>query len=211
MVDLNTLIPFIIASTGLILLPGPDNLLVLSLSALHGTKTGIATALGMAAGNFVHTLAVALGLSALLSQTPLALGIIKMVGVAYLLYLAWQSWQQPILLTQPAQASLKRHRTSFALFKRGVLMNVLNPKVALFFVAFFPQFVDRDSSHPSFQIFVMGALFVLLTALIFCSIALAAGKLQAYVSRIDPRRIAMITSGLFIALAGTLALHNISP
>ena len=210
MVELNTLIAFLIASAGLILLPGPDNLLVLSLSALHGAKTGIATALGMAAGNFIHTLAVALGFSAVLSQAPIALTIIKSMGVVYLLYLAWQSWQHPISLKQSGQPSPEGNQLPFALFKRGVLMNVLNPKVALFFVAFFPQFVNHASAHPSLQIFLLGTIFVLLTALIFSAIALAAGTLQTYVSRINPRRTATITSGLFILLAGLLALHNFS-
>ena len=210
MFALETLLPLLIASVSLTLLPGPDNLFVLSLSALRGAKVGIPIALGLAAGNFLHTLAVALGFSALIAHTPGALTVIKSLGVIYLLYLAWQSWRHPILIKQTAQATGIEHSAKFQLFKRGILMNALNPKVILFFVAFFPQFIDKNSAHPALNIFFLGSLFVLQTAIIFSLIALAAGNIQKFIQPIAPRRIAMSSSALFVSLAIALALHKLS-
>jgi threonine/homoserine/homoserine lactone efflux protein len=210
MFELETLLAFLIASVSLTLLPGPDNLFVLSLSAIRGAKVGIPVALGLAAGNFLHTLAVALGFSALIAHTPGALTAIKILGVIYLLYLAWQSWQHPVSIKQTAQAAEIESPAKFQLFKRGILMNALNPKVILFFVAFFPQFIDKNSAQPALNIFLLGTLFVLQTAIIFSLIALAAGRIQKFIQHIDPRQIAMITSALFVLLAVALALHNLS-
>lgn len=210
MFNLETLLPFLIASISLTLLPGPDNLFVLSLSALRGSRIGIPIALGMAAGNFAHTLAVALGLAALIAHTPGALSAIKSLGVLYLLYLAWQSWRQPVSIDQTEQAAEIEGQKNLQLFKRGALMNMLNPKVILFFVAFFPQFIDKNSPHPALNIFLLGTLFVLQTAVIFCFIALAAGRVQKFIRHIDPRRIAIMTSALFVLLAMALSLHNFS-
>jgi len=208
--ELSVIIPFLIASVGLTLLPGPDNLLVLSMSIVNGAKAGIPTALGMAAGNFVHTTAVALGLSALVLASPLAFTAIKALGVAYLLYLAWQSWHHPLHLSaqniQPRTAS----QSSLSLFRRGVLMNILNPKVALFFLAFFPQFVNQNSEFKALKIFFLGSLFVVQAALIFCAIALAASRLQPLILSLSPRLLAGITSGLFISLSLYLALGDLS-
>ena len=144
--ELGVLIPFLIASVSLTLLPGPDNLFVLSISIVNGARAGIPTALGMAMGNFAHTTAVALGLSALVLASPVAFSIIKILGVAYLLYLAWQSWHHPLHLSLQYPQAKYGPRSSLKLFQRGVLMNLLNPKVALFFLAFFPQFVDQNSA-----------------------------------------------------------------
>jgi len=192
---------FLLASISLTLLPGPDNLFVLSQSALHGSRAGIPSALGMAAGNFIHTLAIALGLSALVTATPILFSMIKFLGIAYLLYLAWQSWQHPLQLNTSMQASPSNPQSSLSLFKRGALMNILNPKVALFFLAFFPQFIDQSSEYKAQQIFILGTVFVIQTAIIFSIIALAAGRLQPLLQRMPPRYIAGITSAVFILLS----------
>ncbi len=204
--ELNILIPFLIASIGLTLLPGPDNLFVLSLSVVNGAKTGIPTALGMAAGNFVHTTAVALGLSALVLASPIAFTVIKALGVVYLLYLAWQSWHHPLHISLQNAQSNSNTQSGFKLFQRGVLMNILNPKVALFFLAFFPQFLNQSSEYKAVQIFILGTLFVIQAAIIFSAIALAAGRLQPVILRLSPRVLAGVTSGLFVLLSLYLAL-----
>ncbi len=204
--ELNVLVPFLIASIGLTLLPGPDNLFVLSLSVVNGAKTGIPTALGMAAGNFVHTTAVALGLSALVLASPIAFTVIKALGVAYLLYLAWQSWHRPLHISLQNTQSDNSTPSGLKLFRRGILMNILNPKVALFFLAFFPQFVNQSSEYKAVQIFVLGTLFVIQAAIIFSAIALTAGRLQPVILRLSPRVLAGVTSGLFVMLSLYLAL-----
>ncbi len=207
--ELSVLLPFLFASVGLTLLPGPDNLFVLSLSAMHGAKTGVPTALGMAIGNFAHTAAVALGLSALVMGSPVALSGIKTLGVVYLLFLAWQSWQHPLHISLNNSETDDGSLSALKLFRRGMLMNILNPKVALFFLAFFPQFIDQGSEHKALQIFVLGALFVVQTAIIFSAIALAAGRLQPVILRLSPRILAGITSGLFVLLSIYLALGSL--
>jgi threonine/homoserine/homoserine lactone efflux protein len=207
--ELGVLIPFLMASVSLTLLPGPDNLFVLSMSIVNGARAGIPTALGMAIGNFAHTTAVALGLSARVLASPVAFSVIKILGVAYLLYLAWQNWHHPLHISlQNPQAKYAPH-SSLRLFQRGVLMNILNPKVALFFLAFFPQFVDQNSAFKSQQIFFLGTLFAIQAAIIFCAIALTAGRLQPLILQLSPRLQAGITSSLFVALSIYLALGGL--
>ncbi len=207
--EFSVLIPFLLASIGLTLLPGPDNLFVLSLSIVNGSRAGIPTALGMAIGNFAHTAAVALGLSALILASPLAFSAIKVLGVMYLLYLAWQSWQHPLNFSSHNPRVEQAPESSFKLFQRGVLMNLLNPKVALFFLAFFPQFVDQGSDYKALQIFILGTIFVVQTAIIFCTIALVAGRLQPIISHLSPRLLAGVTSGLFVILSIYLAFSGL--
>jgi len=207
--EIEMLSAFLLASIGLTLLPGPDNLFVISQSILHGSRTGIATALGMAAGNFVHTLAVAIGLSALIMATPALFSLIRALGVSYLLYLAWQSWHHPMQISSPHESPDTPQLSTLQLFKRGALMNILNPKVALFFLAFFPQFIDMSSDHKALQIFLLGSLFVLQSGLIFSGIALMAGRLQTLMMKVPPRWLAGITAGLFVLLSTYLAMSAI--
>ena len=206
--EFSVLIPFLLASIGLTLLPGPDNLFVLSLSIVNGSRAGIPTALGMAIGNFAHTAAVALGLSALILASPLAFSAIKVLGVMYLLYLAWQSWQHPLNFSSHNPRVEQASESGFKLFQRGVLMNLLNPKVALFFLAFFPQFVDQGSDYKALQIFFLGTIFVVQAAIIFCTIALVAGRLSPIISHLSPRLLAGVTSGLFVMLSIYLAFSG---
>jgi threonine/homoserine/homoserine lactone efflux protein len=204
----DVLAAFLLVSISLTLLPGPDNLFVLSLSAIHGSRTGIPAALGMAIGNFAHTTAVALGLSALVASTPFALTLVQALGVVYLLFLAWQSWHHPLRLSNDSRTPAENQLSSLQLFRRGLLMNLLNPKVALFFLALFPQFIDQNSVHKALQIFTLGTVFVLQTAIIFSAVALAAGRLQPFILRLSPKFLAGLTSGLFVMLSIYLARAN---
>lgn len=138
-----------------------------------------------------------------------AFSSIKTLGIMYLLYLAWQSWRHPLNISSQNPRIESTPQSGYKLFQRGVLMNLLNPKVALFFLAFFPQFVDQSSEYKVLQIFILGALFVVQTAIIFCTIALAAGRLQPIVSHLSPRLLAGITSGLFLTLSIFLAASEI--
>ena len=142
MPDVTSLPLFVGASLLLIVAPGPDLLYLVSQGAAHGPRAGLATALGLAAGNLVHTLAAALGISVLLLGSALAFDALKLAGVAYLLYLAWTSVRPRAPAAPGAPAA---HAAPGPLFRRGLLMNVLNPKVALFFLAFLPQFASPAS------------------------------------------------------------------
>lgn len=208
---LDILGPFLLTSIIITLMPGPDNLFVLSLSAIQGSKAGLLTATGMAIGNFVHIFAVGLGLSALLMQTPSILMFIKVFGIAYLLYLAWQNWRYPMVFSdRRAGATGLKQTSAFALFKRGVLMNMLNPKIALFFIAFFPQFVDQNSPHQSIQLFLLGTIFVLQTMFIFGLIALLAGKIHFLITHLPPKIVAGSTSGIYLCLCVYLLSTDLS-
>jgi len=167
LIEQSQLIYFIAASAALTLLPGPDILFVITQSISQGKKAGIATASGLCTGILVHTTAAALGVSALVYKSALAFEIVKYAGAAYLLYLAWQALKESEELVSSAPI---RETNNFALYKRGIFMNVLNPKVALFFLAFLPQFVNIGSGSVPMQI-----IFMIQAWLIFSLISVFAG------------------------------------
>lgn len=157
MTEQSQLIYFIAASAALTLLPGPDILFVLTQSISQGKKAGVATASGLCTGVLVHTTAAALGISALIYESALAFEIVKYAGAAYLLYLAWRALKESEELISSAPV---READAFALYRRGIFMNVLNPKVAIFFLAFLPQFVNIDSGNVPMQMIFMGIIFM---------------------------------------------------
>ena len=165
---------FFLASLLLGLSPGPDNLFVLLHSAQHGARSGLLVVLGLCSGLLFHTAAVALGLAALLAGSSWALILVKSLGAVYLLWLAWQAWRAPETAADASGLPPLSLRQSYL---RGVLMNISNPKVALFFLAFLPQFVQADTDMPAWsQVLVLGALFMLSTLLVFGAIAVGAGR-----------------------------------
>ena len=149
MLSPETLAAFALASAILSVAPGPDNLFVLVHSAVHGGRSGVIITLGLCTGLLVHTTAVALGLAAILLTSAVAFTLLKTAGALYLLYLAWQAFRAsgdaPAV---PAQSPLSRA----ALYRRGVIMNLTNPKVSLFFLAFLPQFVVPEAGSVQLQI-----------------------------------------------------------
>lgn len=171
---------FVLASALLSLAPGPDNIFVFTLSSLHGWRAGVTVILGLCTGLLVHTAAVALGVAALLKTSSAAFLILKLLGASYLLYLAWGAFRASAMkLEEGAEVPL----SSSALYRRGVIMNVTNPKVAIFFLAFLPQFVSADAGSPVPQIFFLGLLFVVVGFSIFFTIALFAGVLSGPLRR----------------------------
>lgn len=172
LIEQSQLIYFIAASAALTLLPGPDILFVLTQSISKGKIAGVATASGLCTGVLVHTTAAALGISALVYKSALAFEIVKYAGAAYLLYLAWHALKESGELVSSA---LVREADVFALYKRGIFMNVLNPKVGLFFLAFLPQFVDIDSGNVPMQMIFLGIVFMMQAWLIFSAISVFAG------------------------------------
>ena len=196
---------FMLATLALNLTPGPDMLYVLGRSVGQGRKAGVVSALGIGAGILVHMAAVALGLSALLREVPAAYEAIRYAGAAYLLYLGVRTWLE--------RGGVGAERTEAPMplgvvFRQGVVTNVLNPKVALFFLAFLPQFVDPAAGSVGLQIAVLGLAFDVSGTLVNFGVALAAGRLGDMLRR-SPRLARAqrwFTGGVFVALAVRLAL-----
>jgi threonine/homoserine/homoserine lactone efflux protein len=204
MLDVNSLLLFMTATIILNITPGPDMLYVIARSVGQGRAAGIASSLGIAAGCFVHILAVTFGLASLMMAVPAAYEIIKYAGAAYLIYLGIR-----ILITRQTknaetpieEASLRK------IFLQGVITNVLNPKVALFFLAFLPQFVNREANVTA-QIIFLGILFNTSGTLVNVMVALAASYTGIqFKTRIGNSSVfRWLTGGVFIGLGVRLAL-----
>ncbi len=195
---------FLLAGVLLNLTPGQDSMFVIGQSLTGGFRAGIAAALGIAIGTVFHTLAAALGLSAILATSPLAFSIVKFLGAGYLVYLGLK-----LILSKPAGAVAGAvvPATPRAVLRQGVVTNVLNPKVALFFLAFLPQFIDPASGTRILAFLVLGAVF-LTTGFLWCLVlAAAAARLQAFFLR-NPRFrsiVDRVVGSLFVALGARLA------
>jgi RhtB (resistance to homoserine/threonine) family protein len=181
--------------------PGVDMLFTLSRTLQHGWRTGMAAALGITAGCAVHTVAAALGLAALLATSALAFSAIKWLGAAYLLWLAWGMLRasvrdaEPILAASPPASSTR-------VFAQGFLTNVLNPKVALFFLALLPQFISADAPDKTVAFLFLGAVFIVGGALFLFALVALAHRMRAFgASRVTRRLLNAIGGALFAALA----------
>lgn len=211
MPTVETLAAFFGLSVLLGLSPGPDNIFVLMQSAQRGWCVGLAVVLGLCMGIMVHTAAVALGLAALVAASPTAFLALKLVGAAYLLYLAWGAWRAPVSASGGAPpAALARKLPAGELLRmvgRGVVMNVTNPKVLIFFLALLPQFAHPERGSVAVQIVLLGGVFMLATLLVFGSIALFSGWFGALLQRsARAQRLLNRTASLvFVALAVRLA------
>ena len=199
--------PYLIACVVLILAPGPDNILVVSLGLARGRRAAVLAAWGMVSGVLVHTTAAALGISAILATSELAFRVIQYAGAAYLAYLAWRIIRERG--GGPAASADHAPMGSWALYRRGFLMNVLNPKVALFFLAFLPQFVRRDHAMPVWlQMVVLGLVFMAQAFVIFTVFGLFAGALGEVIARRPwvQRVFDWLTAGVFAAVAVALVV-----
>ena len=175
MIPVNDFLIFALASLVLNITPGNDMLYVATRSTSQGVKAGIISALGIAGGCIVHLVAAVIGLSAIIANSAMAFDIIKYAGAAYLVYLGIRSilsGQNQFVLTGKVE---KKSLTE--LFWQGVLTNVLNPKVALFFLAFLPQFIQPDKGNASLQILLLGLWFNFSGTIVNCVVALLFGKL----------------------------------
>lgn len=176
MPTIEDLIQFLVAAILLGLSPGPDNIFVLSQSALYGRAAGISVTLGLCTGLIGHTLAVAIGVAALIKQSPQTFTIIKLIGAAYLLYLAIQAIRASFQKSESSQQQVSP-ASRLALYRRGVIMNITNPKVTMFFLAFLPPFVNETRGPLFPQFILLGGLFILATLLVFGAIACLAGTI----------------------------------
>jgi threonine/homoserine/homoserine lactone efflux protein len=190
----------------LALAPGPDNLFVLVQSAMSGRRAGLLVVLGLCTGLFVHTAAVALGLAALIAGSPLAFTVLKWIGALYLAWLAWQAFTAP---SSAPDASVASGAEGWRLYRRGIVMNVTNPKVTIFFLAFLPQFVSAEASVAQ-QVIALGLLFMAATLLVFGAIAVFAGSLGGVIRRSAAFRRALnwAAGAVFLGLALRLAAER---
>jgi threonine/homoserine/homoserine lactone efflux protein len=173
---MDILLSFILAVSILAISPGPDNIFVLMQSVVHGKKYGLATVIGLMTGCIIHTTFVAVGVSAIIKENNSIFLAIKIFGAVYLLYLAYK------VITGGSEISMSTEKidkkTPFQLFKIGFIMNVLNPKVTIFFLALFPGFLFSESLSISLQFYILGALFIVVSFVVFSSIAILGGAIS---------------------------------
>lgn len=199
--SIETIITFITASVVLSLVPGPDNLFVMSNSALRGWRIGLYTTLGLCTGLIGHTILVAIGVSVIFQTSVIAFNGLKIVGAFYLLYLAWLSIQNKELnLGKSSQDSANK-----SYYLTGVVMNLTNPKVAIFFLVFLPQFVNSNNNVSS-QIFLLGLLFIFSAFFVFTSIAYLSSFLEGTLkkSKTINKNLNLVAALIYIALAVNL-------
>ncbi|QKF80651.1 LysE family translocator [Halarcobacter ebronensis] len=178
MIELTNLYMFIIASFLLCLAPGPDNIYVLTQGITKGKKAAIITTLGLSTGIIIHTSAAAFGISIIFKTSELAFNIVKYLGAAYLLYIAYQAFKYR---DEPLNLDVKTHEKGHLkkLYLKGFFMNVLNPKVSIFFLAFLPQFVSAQNGNIPLQMILLGVIFMILTIVTFSVIGVAGNILSS--------------------------------
>ena len=209
MIPIESLTTFVIASVLLALVPGPDNIFVLTQSSVNGHKAGLLVTLGLCTGLIVHTSAVALGITAVLKTSYVAFTVLKIAGAMYLLYLAWRAFHAS---SEEISTGQSREVAGIKYYLRGVIMNVTNPKVSIFFLAFLPQFADPSRGPVIQQIFFLGMIFILVTLLVFGGIALLAGAVGAWLTNTPRAQTIMnrIAGAVFVAMALKLVTANIN-
>lgn len=215
MFGIHDLTLFIISGLLLNIMPGPDSLLIMARSATQGWRAGCAAALGIGAGTMVHVTAAAVGLSALLSTSAMAFSAVKWVGAAYIVYVGIGMLRAKLKAGDgerpDAQAAAAPPAASYRkIFAQGFLTNVLNPKVALFFLAFVPQFISADSSNKALAFLILGCIFNF-NGMLWCNglavfTAFASARLK--VKPLVALWLNRITGGLFLALGARLALSE---
>jgi threonine/homoserine/homoserine lactone efflux protein len=207
MIDLHTLAAYVAVVFGLFLIPGPAVLMVLSRSASGGRKVGIATGLGVATGDLVHAGMATFGLSAILMTSALAFEVVKYAGVAYLVYLGIKAFlEKSDALAMPRGSAVAAPRA----FRQAILAEMLNPKTALFFLAFLPQFVHAENGSPILQLAVLGLIFAVMSAIYTSLIALGGGAFARLISRHRGigRWQGKVTGVIYLGLGARLALQE---
>ena len=179
MIDTATLLTYIVIVAGFVVIPGPALLLTLARAGSSGTRVGIATGLGVAVGDLVHTAMAVFGLSAILMTSALLFSLIKYIGAAYLIYLGVRAILERAQPLDPRAGRIEAPRA----FREAVLAEVLNPKSALFFLAFLPQFVHVENGAIWLQLTVLGVIFVALGAVSTVCVAVSAGALSGFLRR----------------------------
>jgi len=206
MIDTNALYLFIVANIFLALAPGPDNIFVLTQGITKGFKAAFITTLGFTSGVVIHTSAAAFGITVIFQTSELAFNIVKYVGAIYLIYLAYQAYKyrnEPLDLNEKnGTSTLKK------LYIKAFFMNVLNPKVSIFFLAFLPQFVNPVNGSVTMQMITLGIIFMIVTIVVFGAIGYA-GNILSIKLRQNPKVVTYmntLTSFVLLGLGLKLAL-----
>jgi threonine/homoserine/homoserine lactone efflux protein len=204
MPDLSTLAVFAAASFALVAVPGPSVLYIVGTSIAQGRRAGVASMFGVQTGALIHVFAAAIGVSAILASSAELFNVVKFAGAAYLVWLGVQKLRHAGD-EDPAARSPRSHAH---LFRQGVVVNILNPKVAMFFLAFLPQFIDPDAASPGLQIIGLGLIFILIAMISDTTYALLAGTAAERLSGTFAarRRLDRISGGVMIGLGAVAAL-----
>jgi threonine/homoserine/homoserine lactone efflux protein len=197
LLSVDTIWLFTLASIALGVAPGPDNIFVLAQSSQHGVKAGLLVTLGLCTGLIFHTALVVFGVALIFQTSILAFTLLKVVGACYLIYLAWQAFRAG------SSQGLSREVSGGSLYLRGIIMNVTNPKVAIFFLAFLPQFVDPSLGQVSLQVVQLGGIFIVATWMVFSGVAVTAGALGRWLQSSARAQLWLnrIAGMVFLALA----------
>ena len=200
---LETLLSFAFATSILAISPGPDNIFVLSNTLYNGKKAGLFTVLGLVTGCLFHTTLVAFGVSEIISFNQNIFLFIKILGFSYMLILAFRVYKSPLFFEITKVKKINKSNSNN--FITGLLMNILNPKVYFFFLSFFPSFLFLSSDELNLvsQFYILGLLFMLTTAIVFCSIVLFSTVISRYLIDFKIFHIVMkwIQILIFIAIA----------
>jgi threonine/homoserine/homoserine lactone efflux protein len=204
--ELHTFVIFAAASAAFLAVPGPSVIYIVSRSLAEGRTAGIVSALGIQAGGLIHVTAATIGVSALLASSAVAFSVVKYAGAAYLIYLGIRRLLEG---EEPEQAEEDRRAGRKRLFWQGVLVNSLNPKTALFFLAFLPQFVDPERGAVAPQVLALGVLFLVLATLSDSTYALVAGSVRGWLGE-RRRTLARISGCSYVGLGVLAALSPAS-
>jgi threonine/homoserine/homoserine lactone efflux protein len=199
---------FLITSLIVVLIPGTGVVFTVSTGLLHGTRASLVASLGCTLGIVPHLLAAVLGLAAVLHASALAFQVLKFAGVLYLLYLAYATWRDKAAFA--VDASSARHADAWGLIVKAMLLNILNPKLSIFFLAFLPQFVSPEASAPLQQMLVLSAVFMAMTFAVFVVYGMLANAFRQAVIE-SPRVQAWLRrtfAGAFAGLGINLALSE---
>ena len=203
------MLEFFIAALVVGIAPGPDNLFVLAQSATHGARAGFCVILGLCTGIVVQIALLVAGVSALIAASPTAFFVMQCLGAAYLLYLAYKSFQVRIGTVVEGADVVPRHIPGYKLYLRGIVMNLSNPKAVLFLLSFIPPAVKMDRPiHPSLQIALLGAEFIVATMFVFGTVAILAGTVKKFLlnSPKANRNLNWFSGVVFVLLAVALFL-----
>ena len=207
MIDLSTLMAYVAVVLGFVFIPGPATLLTVARATSSGTRVGIATGAGVAAGDVFHTVMAMVGISAIIATSATLFSIVKYIGAAYLVYLGIRA----IIERTPANPAAGALAISAGkAFRQAVLTEVLNPKTALFFLAFLPQFVRPENGSVMLQLMMLGVIFVLLGLFSTVVFAVSAGRLGTFLRR-NPSVVkwqGKVVGGIYCALGVRLALQQ---
>ena len=203
---IESLISFSLATLALAISPGPDNIYVLTQSLVNGTKSGIATTAGLISGCIVHTTLLAFGISAVITSSPEIFYGIKILGALYLFYLAFTVFRSSSEIAFKENAPQKNYTQ---LFKTGVIMNLFNPKVMIFFLAFFPAFLWNTSEGTVSQFYILGITFMVVSFIAFSGIALLAGSISNYL--LQHKKVGLYLKWLQIIVFIGIAIYILIP